>query len=295
VTFSQFKDALSKTIEDVTRHRTLQMAAALSYYFVLSVFPALILLSAALGFLPSLGLLGQILALAARFLPPDSVRLLNHLLTDIFTANRGAFLSIGMLGTLWAASGGFAASIEALDVSYDVTDTRSLWKTRALSVLLALIIGLILLLGMPIMLMGPRFGEYLARHVYVPTPFVLLWPFLHWLLAIGFAVLAVETLYFVAPNVKQRFLATLPGAVLTVTCWIGLTYLLGFYIRHFGMFNKMYGALGGAIALLIWFYWTSFVMLVGAELNSELAKASRKGRLVERETDPERSDVDKAA
>jgi len=275
---SRIKAAVSLAIEDVNRHRTLQMAAALSYYFVLSLFPALILLSAALAFLPSFGLLGEILAFAARFLPPDSVRLLNHLLTDIFAANRGAFLSLGMLGTLWAVSGGFNAAIEALDVAYDVED-RGIWKTRALSVLLAVIIGSIAMLGMPLMFMGPRFGTFLAQHTYVPPQFVFLWPILHWIVASALAILAVEALYFLGPNVKQRFRSTLPGALLTVCCWIGLTYLLGLYIRHFGMFNKMYGALGGAIALLTWLYWTSFVMLLGAELNSELAKSSPRGKL----------------
>jgi membrane protein len=276
--------AVSRAIEDVNRHRTLQMAAALSYYFVLSLFPALILLSAALAFLPSFGLLGEILAFAARFLPPDSVRLLSHLLTDIFAANRGTFLSLGMLGTLWAVSGGFNAAIEALDVAYDVQD-RGIWKTRALSLWLAVIVGSIAMLAMPLMLMGPRFGRFLAQHIDVPPPFVFLWPVLHWIIASVLAVLAVETLYFLAPNVKQRFRATLPGAILTVSCWIGLTYLLGLYIRHFGMFNKMYGTLGGAIALLTWLYWTSFVMLLGAELNSELAKSSPQGRLQQKGPD----------
>jgi membrane protein len=129
------------------------------------------------------------------------------------------------------------------------------------------------------MFMGPRFGTFLAQHTYVPPQFVFLWPILHWIVASALAILAVEALYFLGPNVKQRFRSTLPGALLTVCCWIGLTYLLGLYIRHFGMFNKMYGALGGAIALLTWLYWTSFVMLLGAELNSELAKSSPRGKL----------------
>jgi len=83
-------------------------------------------------------------------------------------------------------------------------------------------------------------------------------------------------LYFWAPRVKQRFLATLPGAVLTVTCWIGLSYLLGLYVRHFGTY-RAYGALGGAIVLMVWLYWTSFAMLVGAELNAELARSGEGG------------------
>ena len=95
----------------------------------------------------------------------------------------------------------------------------------------------------------------------------------------GFTILAVETLYYLAPNVKQRFLATLPGAILAVGCWIVLSYLLGIYFRNFAHFNKTYGTLGAAIALMVWLYWTGFAMLVGAELNAEIAKITEQGQL----------------
>jgi hypothetical protein len=108
--------------------------------------------------------------------------------------------------------------------------------------------------------------------------FVLLWPYVHWSIAIGFTIVAVEALYFLAPNVKQRFLATLPGALLAVGCWLALSYLLGLYFRHFANFNKTYGTLGAGIALMTWLYWTGFAMLVGAELNSELAKIAARAR-----------------
>jgi membrane protein len=104
-------------------------------------------------------------------------------------------------------------------------------------------------------------------------------------LAVGFTVLAVEALYFLAPNVKQRFWATLPGAVLSVGCWIGLSYLLGIYFRSFASFNKTYGTLGAAVALMVWLYWTAFAMLIGAELNAELAKRTQAGP-VEQQPEP---------
>ena len=102
-------------------------------------------------------------------------------------------------------------------------------------------------------------------------------------------------LYFLAANVKQRFLATLPGAVLAVGCWIGLSYLLGMYFRHFANFNKTYGTLGAAIALMVWLYWTGFAMLAGAELNAELAKIGRHGRVQEKHEPPAITRIDLAA
>jgi len=125
------KRALVRTYIDVDRNHTMQMAAALSYYFVLSLFPALIFLSAIIACLPLPDLFGQALGLLARFVPPDIMGLVRRVLADVITPNRGTFLSFGILGTLWAASGGFAAAIEALNVAYDVNEDRPFWKTRA--------------------------------------------------------------------------------------------------------------------------------------------------------------------
>jgi len=291
----RIKHALSRTYGDVLRNHTMQMAAALSYYFVLSLFPALIFLSAVVAFLPLPDLFNQALAMMARFLPSDSMGLVRRVLSDVITPNRGTFLSFGILGTLWAASGGFSAAIEALNIAYDVQDDRPFWKTRPLAVGLALMTGALMLVALSVMIVGPRFGEWLADRVHLSYLFVLLWPYIHWSIAIGFTILAVEALYFLAPNVKQRFAATLPGAILAVGCWIALSYLLGLYFRQFANFNKTYGTLGAAIALMIWLYWTGFAMLVGAELNSELAKTSSDGKIEEKHEPPTITRIDLAA
>ena len=289
------KNALIGTYGNVVRNHTLQMAAALAYYFVLSLFPALIFLSAVVAYLPVPDLFNQALALLARFLPADAMGLVQRVLADVISPNKGTFLSLGILGTLWAASGGFAAMIEALDIAYDVRDDRPFWKTRPLAVGLAFLTGALLLIALSVMVVGPRFGQWLAGRVHLSGLFVALWPFIHWTIAIGFTILAVEALYFLAPNVKQRFRATLPGAVVSVGCWITLSYLLGLYFRHFGNFNKTYGTLGAAVALMVWLYWTGFAMLVGAELNEELAKISTEGKLQEKHEPPSITKIDFAA
>jgi membrane protein len=287
--------ALVRTYNDVERNHTMQMAAALSYYFVLSLFPALIFLSAVVAYLPVPDLFNEALALMARFLPGDSMGLVRRVLADVVSPNKGTFLSFGILGTLWAASGGFAAAIEALNIAYDVKDDRPFWKTRPLALGLAFMTGALLLVALSVMIVGPKFGEWLAGRVHLSNLFILLWPYLHWTLAVGFTILAVEAIYFVAPNVRQRFIATLPGAILAVGCWIGLSYLLGIYFRHFANFNKTYGTLGAAIALMVWLYWTGFAMLVGAELNAELAKISSAGRVEEKHEPPAITRIDLAA
>jgi membrane protein len=292
MTFGHLRSAFESTYVDVNRNHTLQMAAALSYYFVLSLFPALILLSAVLAYLPVPNLFNQSIDFIGRFVPPDSMGVIKKVLSDVITPNRGAFLSIGIFGLLWAASGGFAAIMEALNIAYDVKETRPFWKVRSIAVALTFGIGMLLLIALAIMIVGPRFGEWLAAKVHVSQLFIFLWPILHWSASVVFTIFAVEVLYFVAPNVKQRFSATLPGAVLSVCCWIGLSYLLGIYFRNFANFNKTYGTLGAAVALMVWLYWTGFIMLVGAELNAEIAKVTERGRIAQK---PERPELDLAA
>ena len=291
----ELKDALLRTYDDIGDHHTLQMAAALSYYFVMSLFPSLIVLSAIVAYLPVPDLFDQALNLMARFIPPDSMGVVKKVLADVVTPNRNAFLSAGLLGTLWAASGGFAAAIEALNIAYDVQETRPFWKTRPVAIGLTVLVGSLLIIALAVMIVGPQFGNWLSGRLHVSVLWQWLWPYIHWTISIGFTVVAVEFLYFLAPNVKQRFFATLPGAILAVGCWIGLSYLLGIYFRSFANFNKTYGTLGAAIALMVWLYWTGFAMLVGAELNAELARKTRKGAIEEQPQPPEITKLDLTA
>jgi membrane protein len=247
------------------------------------------------AYLPVPDLFNQALTFMSRFVPPDSMGVIKKVLSDVITPNRGAFLSFGILGTLWAASGGFAAAIEALNIAYDVKETRPFWKTRPLAIGLTFAMGGLLLLALAIMFVGPRFGEWLAAKVHISWLFVEIWPYLHWTFATVFTVLAVEALYFAAPNVKQRFWATLPGAILAVGWWIGLSYLLGIYFRNFANFNKTYGTLAAAVALMVWLYWTGFAMLVGAELNAEIAKQTERGKIPQKPEKPEMTRLDLAA
>ena len=288
------KRALTRACRDVLRHHTLQVSAALSFYFVLAIFPCLIFLSAVLSFIP-LHLFTHIVYLMDRVLPADAMKMLTVVLNDVLSSRHGALLSFGMLGTIWVASAAFDALIEALDIAYDVEHGRPLWRSRLLAIGLAATCGALLLTALAVTVAGPRFGEWLASRFALSAVFVLIWPGLRWTIAICFTILTVEVLYFLAPNVKQRFVATLPGAVLSVAVWNILSHLLGLYFRHVANFNRTYGTLGGFVALMMWMYWASFVLLVGAELNAELAKESKEGSLEPRKSTAEEHSQDIAS
>ena len=279
---------LKKAMVDVVENHMMAFAAGLSYYFVLSLFPALIAMATVVGYLPVPDLFHQILTLMARYVPADSMGVVRQIVHDVITPNRGALLSFGLIGTLWTASSGFAGMIEALNVAYNVPETRPFWKTRGLAVLMTFLVGGLLLVALAMMLVGPKFGEWMAGVLHLSFLWARIWPVLRWAVSVAFIVLAVEAMYFLGPNVKQRFVHTLSGAVIAVGAWLALSYALGIYFQRFANFNRTYGALGGAIALMTWLYWSSFVILLGAEINGEVVQVSGDGTLPLKETPPEK-------
>ena len=137
-------------------------------------------------------------------------------------ATHSRLLTFGIVFTLWSASSGFTALIDALNTAYDVSETRRYWKTRSLAIGLTFSVGCLLVVALGLLLVGPSLSARLTEAVGMGH----LWPYVRWTVAIGCTVLAVELLYFVAPNVKQRFVSTLPGALIAVGGWIGLSGLL---------------------------------------------------------------------
>ncbi len=275
----KYADIFKKVYKDILDNHVMAMAAGLSYYFVMSLFPLLILAAAVVAYLPVPDLFNRMVNAMGQFIPANSMGLVRAVLHDVISPHKGSFLTFGIVGTLWAASGGFSSLIEALNVAYNVPETRPIWKTRLLAIGLMFVIGTLMVLGVALMFVGPQFGGWLAAKAGVSDQFADAWPVLRWVLSVAFMVLGVELTFFWAPNVKQRFWATLPGAAIGVGFWIGTSFGLGLYFRSFANYNKTYGTLAGAIALMAWLYYSWFMILVGAEFNSELLKAAGHGRL----------------
>jgi membrane protein len=285
MTFTNARDAIARASHEALKDQTFQAAAALSYYTIVSVFPALILLSAVMAYIPLPNFFADVLVAMTRVVPADAVMpTIYSVLIGVLGANLRAWLSFGTLGTLWLLSSAFDEMIDALDAAYDVTDQRPFWKTRLLALGLAVITGTLLICAVASMVLGPRVGAWLAGRISMSGVFSFLWPLIHKTLAIAFTIVAVQTVYFLAPNVKQRLRATLPGAILSVVCWMGLSFLLGIYFRHFANYNRIYGTLGGLMALMTWLYWAFFIFVVGGQLNAELERENRSAPSPPRDT-----------
>jgi membrane protein len=261
---------------EIQRTRLFNVAAGLAYYFLLSLFPLLILLATLLGYLPVPNLFDQAMQFAARFVPQQAMSLVQKILQSVLTPHHKGLLSFGIVGTLWAASGGFSSMIDALDIAYDARASRHMIKQRLVALGLTFLTGGLMALAMVMTLIGNRAGQFLGNTFHLSNAFEIAWPFMRWGLIVICIVLSMELLYFIGPNVKQRFKHTLPGALAGTGLWLLISEAVNIYISHFANYNKTYGAIGAVIALMFWLYVSSIAILIGAELNSELLKAEGK-------------------
>jgi membrane protein len=217
--------------------------------------------------------------------------LVRNIVSDVVNHKHPHFLTLGLAFTIWTASSGFAAIIDGPDIVYRVRETRPVWKTRPIALGLTLLAGSLLLVAVGLMVEGTYFGIWaVGRFDLNPASFAA-WRYLREGIAVGFAVLAVELLYHFGPDVKQRFRDSLAGAIVAVMTWIGLSYLLGSYFRHFDNLDKTYGPLGAAIGLYVWFYLSGFAVLIGGEINFLLGEL-RNHRTLESVT-PARTQINK--
>jgi membrane protein len=271
----QCKRVIVNVGSDVAQNHNFSFAAALSYYLLLALFPALIALATLVGYLPIPHIFNTIVGAMARVVPPQSMGLVRRVVADVTSRNHAALLSFGLLGALWTCSSAFATMIEALNVAYEVPETRPMWKTRLLAIELTFLVGVLVAVAFAFLVVGPHFGKFLAAQLGLSRAFAVFWPIMQHVLAAILMVLAIEGLYFMAPNVKHGFSTYLPGAIFAVASWIALSDGLSYYFQKFDHLNKTYGVMGGGIALLVWLYWSGFVILVGAELNFEIIKWRR--------------------
>jgi membrane protein len=247
------------------------VAAGLAYYFVMSLFPALVLLTALAAYLPVQNGSQRATAFMSHLVPQHGLSLVEPIVTSV-AIHRSGLLWLGIISTLWLTSVGAKAVIQGLDIVYGVQVPRSLWLNRLIAFLLTLAVGVLLLLAVVLTVIGP-----LAEHILAPVAtaqhaWIRLWPYVQWLLAGIFTFAAIELLYLLAPNAPSRRRTTVPGAVIAAAAWLALAWALGYLFQEFAesKLNTMYGVFATPIALLAWLNLGATAILIGAETNVRL-------------------------
>jgi membrane protein len=251
-------------------------AAALSYYFLFALFPALLFLTALLGFLPLEGLQERLMSYVVTVLPPDAAGTVQHTLTEVLQGQRGGLLSLGALLALWAGSNGMASVMTTLNVAFDVKESRPWWRRRLLAVVLTVAFSLFIVAALTLLVFGPKIAAAIARWLGLGQVFTVAWDVISLPVVIVLGLIGVGLVYYLAPATDQRWRWVTPGAVLALALWLGMSFGLRFYVQHFGNYSATYGSIGGVILLMLWLYLTGVVLLLGAEVNAEIEKAARE-------------------
>jgi len=254
--------------------------AELAYYFLFSIFPLLLFLTALLGYLASLneGVRWNLFWLIGHLSPSKQVTdLLNRTLAEIAARGSGGKLSLGLLISIWVASNGMIAVSRSLNRAFDLAETRPWWLRRLVA--LCLIVGFaVLVIGsLGLVIYGGAIADALSEHLTFGPYLVALWHLARWLLVAAFLVLSFDMIYNFAPDLggakgraKRRW--GTPGAVTGVVLFVGASIGFRYYLSYYNSYTRAYGSLGAVIVLLVWFYLTAFSIIMGGEVNSEIAR-----------------------
>jgi membrane protein len=249
--------------DDVT-----SLSAQLAYYFLLSIFPFFIFAFTVIGYLPIST--DSTLAFVDKVAPEKVTQLLQANLHMFLNAKRGWLLVLGLIGTLWSASSGIEAILIALDKAYKVKHERSFWVSRGMALLftIGMVIAIVITLLLPVF--GKTIEVFATTHFTIPPVVVFIWNLIRWVFSLVFLMLIFGILYYLGPNTKTKISEVLPGAALAAFGWIAVSVGFSFYVNNFSNYTLTYGSLGGVIILLIWFYLSGMIIIVGGQVNAVL-------------------------
>lgn len=249
--------------------------AELAYFFLFAAFPLLVFLTTLLGYLAgtSAALRWNLFWYLARISPSQDVTaLLRDTLNEITLARSGWKLYLSLFAAVWIASNAMIAVGRTLNIACGLKETRRWWKRRIISVALTVVFAVLIICALGVIFYGGAIAGLLAEWL---GPFIaMIWQVVRWPLLLVFVVLSFEMVYNYAPNLgdsPSRQWGT-PGAVSALALWLLASFGLRFYLSYFHVYSKAYGSLGAVILLLTWFYLTGFALLMGGEVNSEIAK-----------------------
>jgi membrane protein len=268
---------LKRTVREFKDDNVTDWAAALTYYAVLALFPALIALVAIVGLVADPATITNTLTkLVGSIGPASAVDTFKGPIQQI-TANRstaGIALIVSLATALWAASGYIGAFMRASNAIYEVDEGRPFWKLRPLQILVTLVMVLLVAVTVLALVVTGPLASAVGDAVGVGSTAVTIWDIAKWPVLIVVVLGMFGFLYHVSPNVRlPKFKWVTPGSVLALVTWVVASALFAFYVANFGSYNKTYGTLAGAVVFLVWLWITNIALLLGAELNAELERS----------------------
>ena len=277
--FAYFRAPLSwrelarRTVRDTLEDDCPGLAAQLAFYFFLAVFPALLFLVSLLAYIPLGATLEAAVAQLEAILPAEIVTFIRQQINDAVEGSHGGLLTVGIAGAIWSSSSAVTAIITALNRAYDIEEWRPWWKRRLIAIVLTIALAVFVVLAFAFVVGGSDLAEWIAVQLGASETVAGVWSILQWPVAIALVVIAVDLLYYFAPNADAKWVWITPGALLATGLWLVASLGFKLYVQNFGSYTAVHGAIGTIVILMLWLYLSGFALLVGAELNAEIDKA----------------------
>jgi membrane protein len=273
-----WRELIKRTVRETQDDDVLGLAAQLAYYFFLALFPAILFIIAVASFFPLTGFIDEIVRALKPFAPGEVLRLLEDQLRRVSNTDSGGILTLGLLGAIWSSSAAVVSIIGSLNRAYDINECRPWWKVRLTAIALTVALALLIVSSFTLVVAGPTIAERLASAWHLGAAFEWTWKIVQWPLAFGLVSTAIGLIYYFAPDAEQEWVWITPGALTATVLWVIVSLAFKIYVANFTDYNATYGAVGGVIILLLWFYVSSIAILVGAEMNAEIEHASPYGK-----------------
>jgi membrane protein len=271
-------DLIKRTVSESIKDDIQSLAAQQAYYFFFALFPALLTLISIASFFPIENLIDDTTAALGGVVPKDIITIINTQLGEISTSGTGGILTFGFLLTLWSSSAAMVAMTTTLNKAYDILEERPWWKVRLTAIALTIGMAFFILTSVTLVIAGPTFAEQLATRMQLGEAFKWTWWVLQWPLVLALVATGFAIIYYFAPDAEQEWVWITPGSVLATLTWLVVSLGLKYYITNVASYNETYGAVGGVIVLLLWFWLSGLAILIGAEFNAEIEHASPYGK-----------------
>ncbi|MDU0814348.1 ribonuclease [Bacillus siamensis] len=254
-------------------HEGQSKSAELAYFFLLSLFPLMIFMLTLTAYLPISA--EDVLGAVDQYAPESAMSMVKSITEQTLNKRSGGLLSFGIIAVIWSASNGMNAIVRAFNHAYEVEENRSFIIIRLTSIFLTIAMVVTILIALLLPVFGREIGLLAADFIGAPGLFLQVWSVVRWGISPLILLIVFTALYIFAPNKRLSLRFVLPGAVFAAAGWIIVSMLFSFYVGTFANYSATYGSIGGIIVLMIWFYLTGTLLILGGEINALLHKRKK--------------------
>ncbi len=292
----KFVEPLKRLVLSIIENDFFGMAAEMGFMLVIGIFPFMLFLMAVFGWMGNKSLMDPIIIFLANFMPDQAMNLIITVLSEVMIFSQGGIMAVGgFIATLFLSMNGMAVVLKGLNRAYKVKETRNLLYTRVLSLLMVFVDVMVLFLSINLIIFGKVIVGFLVKHMFISKVVAIVLLTLRWPIAFAALFLMAFLSYYILPDLRgnERFKrkSAIPGSFFFVIFWLVASWGFSIYVNNLKTYNMVYGTIGAFAVLMVWLYYTSILILIGGEINSQTYnKLNEKAKEIQSDFDALRAE-----